>query len=152
MEALRFEYPKGVRFRCLRCSLCCMDTGSRERRILLLEAEARRISEEASIGIEKFVLDVEDEGPFKYVMRKENGRCVFLKDNLCSIYELRPVICRFYPFKLERVLGRGLRFSYTEECPGIGRGPRLSRTYFEELLNYLRENLEKAPRNDRSQI
>jgi hypothetical protein len=35
-----------------------------------------------------------------------------------------------------------LRFSFTEECPGIGRGPRLRRIYFEELLRYLEENLE----------
>ncbi|MEM3056705.1 MAG: YkgJ family cysteine cluster protein [Candidatus Bathyarchaeia archaeon] len=149
---MRFEYPKSVRFRCLRCALCCMDVDSRERRILLLEAEARRISEAAYIGIGDFALEVKYEDPFKYVMKKENGRCVFLRDNLCYIYELRPIICRFYPFKLERVWGRGLRFSYTEECPGIGRGPRLRRTYFEELLNYLRENLERAPRDDRSQI
>jgi len=139
---LRFEYPRGIRFRCLRCALCCMDVGTRERRILILEAEARRISEAASMGIGEFAMEVEGEGPFKYLMRKVDGRCVFLRDNLCSIYELRPAICRFYPFKLERVWGRGLRFSYTEECPGIGRGPRLRRIYFEELLRYLEENLE----------
>lgn len=148
---MRFEYPRGVRFRCLRCALCCMDVGSRERRVLLLEAEARRISETTSIGIGEFALEIVDGGPFRYIMRKENGRCAFLRDNLCSIYEVRPIICRFYPFKLERVWGRGLRFSYTEECPGIGKGPRLRRVYFEELLNYL-ESLEKAPRNERSQI
>ncbi len=125
-----------------------MDVGSRKRRILLLEAEARRISEAVSLKIGEFALEVEGEGPFRYLMRKEDGRCVFLRDNLCSIYELRPVICRFYPFKLERTSGRGLRFSYTEECPGIGRGPRLRRVYFEGLLNYLEENLMKATRDD----
>lgn len=149
---MRFEYPRGIRFRCLRCALCCMDAVSRERRILLLEAEARRISEATSLGIGEFALEVEGEGPFRYLMRKEEGRCLFLRDNLCSIYELRPIICRFYPFKLERASGRGLRFSYTEECPGIGRGPRLRRVYFEELLNHLEESLNGGVWNDRSQI
>ncbi len=149
---MRLEYPKGVHFRCLKCALCCMDVGPRERRILLLEAEARRISEALSRGVGEFALEVEGEKPFRYLMRKDDGRCIFLRDGLCSIYELRPIICRFYPFKLERVWGKGLRFSHTEECPGIGKGPRLRRSYFEGLLKLLEEDLEEGSRDDECQI
>ena len=72
--------------------------------------------------------------PFVYRMRKKGGRCIFLRDNLCSIYEIRPIICRFYPFKLENLGENRYRFSYTEECPGIGKGPQLKRGFFEELF------------------
>ncbi len=34
--------------------------------------------------------------------RKRNGSCIFLgKDNLCTIYKERPMVCRLYPFKFE---------------------------------------------------
>ena len=29
---------------------------------------------------------------------KDKGECFFLKDNLCSIYEIRPIICRTHGF------------------------------------------------------
>lgn len=131
---MRFEYPRHLRFRCLRCALCCGDTEVRERRILLLEAEARRISEATSMEIGEFAERVEGSEPFLYRMRKREGRCLFLRGNLCSIYEIRPIICRFYPFQLENLGGDRYRFSYTEECPGIGEGPELGREFFEELF------------------
>jgi Fe-S-cluster containining protein len=28
----------------------------------------------------------------------KDGRCVFLKNNQCSVYEIRPLLCRMYPF------------------------------------------------------
>jgi len=56
-------------------------------------------------------------------MRKtEDGRCIFLKGDSCSIYSIRPLICKFYPFELRRT-GKGrFIFTYTDECPGIGGG------------------------------
>jgi Fe-S-cluster containining protein len=81
-----------------------------------------------------FVIRLRDSGPFDYIMRKKEGKCIFLKDKLCSIYEVRPIICRFYPFKLENLGGNKYRFSYTDECPSIGKGPHLKRTFYEALF------------------
>jgi len=56
-------------------------------------------------------------------MRKtEDGGCIFLKGNSCSIYSIRPLIGKFYPFELKRT-GKGrFIFAYTDECPGSGGG------------------------------
>ena len=39
---------------------------------------------------------------YSYEMKKnKKGKCFFLKENQCCIYEFRPIICRFYPFELK---------------------------------------------------
>jgi hypothetical protein len=99
---LDFEYPKNIRFICSRCAKCCGDTEEKVRSILLLEAEAERIAKKTSKNIDEFAERIEDAQPYVYRMRKTTeGKCVFLKDSLCSIYQTRPLICKFYPFKLK---------------------------------------------------
>jgi len=56
---------------------------------------------------------------FGWVLRRgEDGNCMFLKDNRCTVYQIRPHICRTYPFMLD---GDRLIVS---ECDGFlpGRG------------------------------
>jgi len=132
---LSFEYPKHVSYVCEKCAICCGDTKERVRQILLLKIEAKRISEKTSKEIEEFAEKIKGCEPYVYRMRKTAcGKCVFLKDNLCSIYEIRPLICRFYPFQLENTENGKLIFTYTNECPGIGKGPEFKRRFFEKLL------------------
>jgi len=80
-------------------------------------------------------------------MRKtEDRRCFFLKNNLCAIYKIRPLICRFYPFQLKNLGNNRYSFSYTNSCTGIGKGPQLKRVFFESLFskftNAMEENIE----------
>ena len=147
---MSFRYPKHVRFKCEFCTLCCRDTESRVRRILLLNSEANRISDENSIEIEMFAEKIEGFKPYVYQMRKtEDGRCIFLKGNLCSIYPIRPLICRFYPFQLRSIGKNEYIFTYTNECPGIGKGVQLKREFFEKLfrifMKSMKENIQICP-------
>ncbi|MGQ9530437.1 MAG: YkgJ family cysteine cluster protein [Candidatus Bathycorpusculaceae bacterium] len=123
-----FDYPKNVRFTCERCAICCGDTEERSRTILLLKVEAQQISKETSKRIEEFAEKIEASQPYVYQMRKTEGKCVFLKGNLCSIYRIRPLICRFYPFRLNTKNGK-FEFTYTNECPNIGKRPKLRRNF-----------------------
>lgn len=36
-----------------------------------------------------------------WAIRREGGRCIFLRDDVCQVYEKRPWICRTYPFMLD---------------------------------------------------
>ncbi|MFA5049405.1 MAG: YkgJ family cysteine cluster protein [Candidatus Micrarchaeia archaeon] len=51
---------------------------------------------------QSFIL-FEKDAPKEYFLvlsRKKNGSCIFLgKDNLCAIYNERPIVCRIYPFR-----------------------------------------------------
>jgi len=146
---LKFGYPKNVRFRCEKCALCCGDTKNRPRTILLLKAEADRISQKTSASLEVFAERVEGFEPYAYRMKKTvDGKCVFLKGNSCSIYRIRPLICRFYPFQFKRVKNNRYTFTYTNECSGIGKGPQLKKEFFEKLfarlIELMSENAEVA--------
>lgn len=132
---MRFTYPKHVHFRCERCALCCGDTEDKVRAILLLKTEADRVSRKTSIEIDEFAEKIKGFEPYVYRMRKtEDGKCLFLKENSCSIYQIRPLICRFYPFELKNLRNGRYAFSHTDECPGIGKGPRLTRDFFGKLF------------------
>jgi Fe-S-cluster containining protein len=115
--------------------MCCGDTKTRARRILMLREEAQRISTIASETLESFALRIEGSAPYIYEMRKTaDGKCPFLKGDVCAIYALRPLVCQYYPFELRMGESGGYVFSFTDECPGIGKGKRVGRDYFERLF------------------
>lgn len=147
--SLSFEYLKHVRFRCAGYARCCGDAKDKIRSIFLLKIEADRISRRTLIGLDKFAEKIKGFEPYVYQMKKtEDGKCVFLKDNSCSIYQIRPLICRFYPFQLKNLRNNRYVFTYTDECPGIGKGPQLKRDFFERLfgkfIELMRENTMHA--------
>jgi len=143
---MSYTYPRNVCFKCDRCTLCCGGTENKERSILLLETEARLISKKTSMKIDDFAKATRGFEPYKYKIRKrtEDGKCVFLKENLCSIYSLRPLICMFYPFQLENAGHERYMFLYTNECPGIGKGEELKKAFFQKLFQIF---LDKTKQN-----
>ena len=115
--------------------MCCSDTEKGARKILILKVEAEHISVEIMKNVEEFAEEIENSEPYVYRMKKtDNKRCIFLKNNLCSIYHIRPLICRFYPFQLKNIGNSRYVFIHTSECQGIGKGLQLKRGYFEKLF------------------
>jgi len=101
-----------------------------------LKADAERISKETLLDVHEFAIEVSGAEPYIYEMRKtRDGKCLFLKDNRCTIYRVRPLICRFYPFELRNLGNNRYIFSHTNQCPGIGKGPQLKTTFFESLFS-----------------
>jgi len=138
-----FTCPNNVLFECSKCGLCCGDTKQKIRHILLLELEANTISTETCLPKQDFTKQITDKNPYCYEMKKSSeGKCFFLKDNQCSIYTLRPLICRFYPFELKFEQDKDQHvFDFTVECPGISKGRMITRKDFEELILLAQERL-----------
>jgi Fe-S-cluster containining protein len=112
--------------------------------ILLLKSEAEKTSRKTLKNLDEFAEQIEGQEPYAYLMRKTfDGRCVFLKDNLCAIYEIRPLICKFYPFKLDNLGKNRYAFTYTEECLGIGSGPKLKKEFFNTLFAEFTASMRK---------
>jgi Fe-S-cluster containining protein len=142
---LGFDYPRNLHFKCERCGICCGDTGRKIRKILLLELEANRISKKTVRTIGAFADEIEGYEPYVYEMKKtKNGKCIFLEDDVCSIYSMRPLICRFYPFELKAAGNNRYVFDYTNECPCIDHGPELKRSYFDRLFEKSKELMKNA--------
>ena len=143
-EKVNFNYPVNIKFECNKCGLCCGDTKQKNRHILLLEVEAKKIASHTSRLIHDFSVEIKDMPPYVYEMKKTSeGKCVYFKDNQCSIYPLRPLICMFYPFELKFVEKKGLHnFDFTLECPGINQGKAFHEKDFKKLFKLAQKNLE----------
>jgi Fe-S-cluster containining protein len=135
--------PCNVLFECNKCGLCCGDTKEKSRHILLLESEATLISTETCLTTPDFTEKITGKDPYSYEMKKTlGGKCLFLKNNQCRIYGLRPLICRFYPFELKFNPAKDQHvFNFTVECPGISKGKRMTVKDFEALFLIARERL-----------
>ncbi len=141
---MHFKYPENIRFSCGRCGLCCGDTAQRTRHVLLMESDVKRISTKLNQETSTFAVESYVDAPYIYEMKKtDEGRCLFLKNNKCEIYVSRPLICRFYPFRLHTDDEGMLEFTETNECPGISRcnqngNKKLSEAFFKKLLDSAR--------------
>ena len=96
-----------------------------------------------SLNLDEFAEKIEGFEPYVYRMTKtEERKCVFLEDDSCSIYQVRPLICRFYPFELKNPGKNRYVFDYTDECPGIGKGPKLKKAFFEHLFKEFKDSMK----------
>jgi Fe-S-cluster containining protein len=147
----KFDYPNAVRFKCIKCGICCGDTKEKNRHVLLLKTEAEQIAKATGRQVFKFAVKIEDKAPYSYKMKKrKNGKCIFLENNRCSIYSLRPLICRFYPFELKVMHNRKYTFLYTDECPGINKGQLLNENYFRKIFQLAHDKFWPAGSNGES--
>ena len=136
---MSFNYPTAVHFQCTKCGICCGDTKQKTRHILLLKTETEQIATATSQPTSQFTTKIKNKALYSYEMKKtKDGKCIFLKNNRCTIYAARPLICRFYPFELKITHSGKHTFLYTTECPGINKGPILSKNYFRKLLRLAR--------------
>lgn len=138
-----------MRFKCTKCGNCCKDPSTFVNLTFLdvkrlsqgLKADVLEIleivgfytyqDEDYDRLIEQLVfkpIQTERGKAFLGLLRNENGRCIFLKnDETCSIYSYRPKICRTFPFtyilKDEKGIKSKMELTYTakgiEYCPGI---------------------------------
>ncbi len=114
------EEIRATGFRCQNCAQCCKAEYG-DNTVVIFPSEIRRICEKTGLTRDDFAIpapsqDRDAKGSihtFEWVLRK-NGNCIFLKDDLCGIYEGRPYLCKTYPFYL---LEGKLMVS---ECAGLG--------------------------------
>lgn len=111
-------------FSCTRCSKCCRGAFG-DNTVAVFPGEVREIM--AASGKSWFEVveppggdDYDDQGNlhvFEWVLRRTpEGDCMFLKDGLCTVYEVRPHICRTYPFRLDSAAMESYDCESTDTC------------------------------------
>jgi len=131
LEVFRAISPRSIEgqvsaagFRCRHCAKCCSGRFG-DNTVTIFPSEIRAIMAVSGSGWFDVARphesgDVDACGvihTFEWVLRKkENGDCAFLGGGRCAIYDLRPLICRTYPMRLE---GEELELY---ECDGLGTG------------------------------
>lgn len=118
MDAMNLNWVKsyrGIRFDCLKdCASCC----KRSEGVSLTPKDHQRILNHT--GNTDFA-DPIDHPVFSHRLKAEESKCIFLAGtNLCTLYPLRPVLCRLYPFQLH-FKWDGRILWCLEHCPGVSR-------------------------------
>lgn len=119
-----------------------MEDNKGGRKIVLTERDAEEISNATGIKLTDFSKGNDSEA-YPNVMKLIDGKCFFLgPGNKCSIYRARPLVCRFYPFVMQKI-GERYVFHVDPSCPGLGEGMYLDREYFEKLVEEAEERLNR---------
>jgi uncharacterized protein len=118
-------YKQGLRFTCTECGNCC--TGA-PGYVWLTQEEIRRIADFLDRDDGWLPADSLRRVGFRYSLtEKSNGDCVFLQSNgdgrrICSIYTVRPLQCRTWPFWSSNLKSPGDWAAAGETCPGMNNG------------------------------
>jgi len=122
-----------VSFQCpANCDACCRRSAGPA----LTEKDYQRIKGHSS---HPDFADKRDHPLFPYQLKARQGACLFLNaKGKCSIYSIRPALCRLYPLQLH-FQWDGTLLWCLEHCPGVGaeNGTSLSKDYLDGLLREL---------------
>lgn len=145
------------KFECTKCGACCCDefllvtvTGYDLVKIaailglgpdeLLKALDFYIVSDGITtpIGLERIPSVQTERGlAFMALKKMENGDCIFLKEDLCMIHPVRPLVCRSFPFVFTESEGqRNWGLSAKKEiCPGLGQGLQISEDDIDDLAD-----------------
>jgi len=123
-------YSTGLRFQCKKCGNCCC--GPREGYVWLTPKDIESIADMLKISVEQFLQKYcrSVGNSISLIERHDNKNCIFLRDNCCLIYDVRPAQCRKWPFWLSSLITNSTWQQAAEKCPGVNNGRLYS---FEEI-------------------
>ena len=110
-------------FKCQGSSKCCISRGNYGY-VYLTKNDTKKISQKLKISVKIFKKKF-CEYTDNFLHLKEinsNGNCQFLDDKKCSIYNVRPMQCRTWPFWNENMNAKSWNENVVNFCPGIGKG------------------------------
>ncbi|MHA2145362.1 MAG: YkgJ family cysteine cluster protein [Candidatus Thorarchaeota archaeon] len=156
------SFDEKIHFECIKCGACCREdsllvtvTGRDLARIsMILGLEAGELIKAVDFyltsgistqeGLRDFPALNTEKGPAFVALKKmDDGDCVFLKDDLCMIHSIRPVVCKSFPFVFQdagdhRKWGLSAMKSI---CPGLGDGPEVIGSDLIDLADTVLEDL-----------
>ena len=124
-------YAEGLRFHCTACGACC--TGAPGYVWVTapeIDAMAKAKGMTPAQFRKRFVRRVRGRLSLR---ERENGDCVMLEGERCSVYEAKPVRCSTFPFWPEVLESRDDWEETATRCEGIDRGPHYSRGEIERI-------------------
>jgi len=77
---------------CTVCANCC-----REATVKLQERDVEHLSKFLRLSQSRFLSEYTEQAEEGLVLKRNEGGCVFLDGNLCSVYEARPSTCVGFP-------------------------------------------------------
>lgn len=128
-------YQAGLSFSCTQCGNCCSGPPGY---VWVTKKDIARIAE--FLDRPDGTLDstyVRRVGLRHSLTEHPDGDCIFLErhggKSTCSIYSVRPLQCRTWPFWSDNLRSPGTWNSAARTCPGINRGKRHDFVQIEQI-------------------
>lgn len=135
----RYFFDNGLRFTCTGCGQCCTGAPGWVR---VDAAERSALAAHLGLDEETFVRDftkpMDAPAGGLSLREREDGSCVFFHENRCTVYALRPLQCRTFPFWVKNLRSPEAWAAAAKHCPGMNQGLLHTR---EEIL----EIVEMSP-------
>jgi Fe-S-cluster containining protein len=128
-------YREGLHFACTGCGQCC--TGS-PGYVWLTEDEAQTIAKYLNISTKDFTYRFlrQVDGKLSLKEHPKTFDCVFLKENKCQIYSVRPTQCRTFPWWPTLLKSKSDWEAAKKRCEGIrDEAPLVPFDQIQEQLN-----------------
>jgi len=115
---------RGVETPCIRCTQCCKNQVVTFTRSEWDTIAQRLGTDRTTLALRERAVPLPTENPTEYRL-VTSPKCPFLTDGLCSVYDIRPQICREYPF------GKAMRdygdkpTKLDKRCPVVAKWMRL---------------------------
>lgn len=129
---MAFYHKTPVRFKCTQCSQCCYggkyayvraSTQEIENIILFMNIEAEIFRNDYLIKLVDHGYGIRMKQSLIAKAVGKKGHCMLLnEDGKCSVYHVRPIQCRTYPFWPEILISEEKWNSEVNRCEGINRG------------------------------
>lgn len=111
-------YAEGLNFECTGCGQCCTGFPGY---VWVTDEEIEQIAAFLNLSIEEFVrchLRLVN-GRLSLIELPETYDCIFLKEKKCSIYQVRPMQCRTFPWWPQLLESPEEWRQAARECEGI---------------------------------
>ena len=130
------DIEKGIRFECQGSGNCCVSRGTYGF-VYLSKKDIKKLSIGFKTTEQNFIKNYcQKTDGFIHLkeLKKNNGNCIFLKDNKCTVYKSRPIQCRTWPFWPENMNAKTWEKDIAIFCPGINKGRFYSSKNIEKIL------------------
>jgi uncharacterized protein len=124
IENMKRWFENSVSFACTACGKCCKSRG--KTKVYINPAELTILADQFDLGVDTFTDTYTD------IHRLQDGtqlrslksnpaktQCIFLKDNICTVYVNRPTQCRTYPYWPDLMVGKAEWVSEQRDCEGM---------------------------------
>ena len=117
----RSLYRDGIRFECQGSGKCCRFRSGYSHVYVSLP-ERRRLAALLGLLTSTFTRLYCIRSDDSYELKSDGNACIFLRGNMCSVYEARPGQCRSWPFWPENMNRNAWQKEVVSFCPGVGKG------------------------------
>ena len=150
-NAVRVTPSAKIRFKCTGCGDCCRHV---KETVPVDSQDAFYLTKHLrNLGMDIYCVDqfleqyaepalLDECGFFVYFLKSvgKDNACIFLKDNRCSVQEVKPLACKLYPFMVDPNESGNFRYLYSRERTHHFHGPAV------ETRSWMKKNFPQESR------